>query len=137
MYAYSALKHVLQEQQLSVSELYRRIRVRGIPVNLKSLYRLSNDQHPVERLDLRLAGAICSVVGVPLTDWIVFSEESTSLQSLPTHKQARLDFLMSKNNQGCLEQKEHEEFSALVRDVEEIMLENARRLSPQKNHHHA
>src|SRR5260221_11134101 len=75
MNAYSHLKRILKQQQLSIPELHRRIRNSGLQVNLKSLYRLSNENQPVERLDMRVAGAICRVCAVPLSAWIVFEED--------------------------------------------------------------
>jgi hypothetical protein len=63
--AFSQLRRVLREQNMTVPELQRRIQQRGLRVNLKSLYRLSNDRQPLQRLDLRVAGAICQVFAVP------------------------------------------------------------------------
>jgi hypothetical protein len=68
MQAYSRLKRVLDERKLTVPELLRRIKRAGMKVNLKSLYRLSNEHQPVEHLDLRVAGAICWVCDVPLSE---------------------------------------------------------------------
>jgi hypothetical protein len=52
-----------------------------------------------------------------------------SLQRLPTQKQKRLDVLMGKNNRGSLSDTEREELQGLVREAEEITLENARQLT--------
>ncbi|WP_394796345.1 helix-turn-helix domain-containing protein [Armatimonas sp.] len=132
MHAYSYLKRLLKQQEISVPELQRRIRTQGLSVNLKSLYRLSDDTQPVDRLDMRVAGAICSVFSVRLSDWIVFQEESQMLHTLAPQKQSRLDTLMGKNNQGELTATEREELRALVREAEEMMLVNARLLSQQQ-----
>lgn len=132
MHAYSYLKRLLKQQEISVPELHRRIRTQGLSVNLKSLYRLSDDTQPVDRLDMRVAGAICSVFSVRLSDWIIFQEESQMLHSLAPQQQSRLDTLMGKNNQGELTAPEREELRALVREVEEMMLVNARLLSQQQ-----
>jgi len=132
MHAYSCLKRLLKQQEISVPELHRRIRTQGLSVNLKSLYRLNDDTQPVDRLDMRVAGAICSVFSVRLSDWIIFQEDPLKLQALTSLKQARLDILMGKNNQGELTSSEHEELLALVREAEEIMLTNARLLSQQQ-----
>ena len=131
MYAYSHLKSLLKKQHLSVPELYRRIRVEGLKVNVKSLYRLSNDNHPVDRLDMRVAGAICQVCAVPLSDWIVFEEETQTLRTLVPQKQRCLENLMAKNNEGTLTEAEREELRSLVREAEEITLANAHLLSRQ------
>ncbi len=100
-------------------------------VNLKSLYRLTDDRQPVDRLDMRVAGAICQVFAVPLSEWIVFEEESQTLHTLPPERQARLGALMAKNNEGVLDASERAELEALVREAEEVTLTNARLLSQQ------
>ncbi len=131
MFAYSYLKRVLNRQHLSVPELHRRIRTSGIEVNVKSLYRLSNEHQPVERLDMRVAGAICQVCAVPLTEWIVFADDNARLQTLDAKTQERLDTLMTQNNEGQLDAAELAELRELVRQVEELTLHNARLLSAQ------
>ena len=131
MLAYSYLKRVLSRQHLSVPELHRRIRTSGIEVNVKSLYRLSNEHQPVERLDMRVAGAICQVCAVPLTEWIVFADDSSRLQTLDADAQKRLNTLMTKNNEGQLDTAELAELRELVRRVEELTLYNARLLAAQ------
>lgn len=132
MNAYSRLKRVLKQKQLSVPELHRRIRGRGLQINVKSLYRLSDEEQPVERLDMRVAGAICQVCAVPLSDWIVFEEEENKFRTLEADKQARIDGLMARNNAGQLIETERHELQALVREAEEITLANARLLTAQR-----
>jgi hypothetical protein len=130
--AYSRLKQLLNRQQMSVPELHRRIKQRGITLNLKSLYRLSNDQQPLERLDLRVAGAICQVCEVPLSELIVFESGKAKLRRLPAARQKRLDELMARNNDGSLTAAERQELRSLVREAEEITLANARVLAGQR-----
>lgn len=132
MNAYSRLKRLLTQQRMSVPELHRRMRTQGLHVNVKSLYRLSNDSQPVDRLDMRVAGAICQVCAVPLSDWIVFEEEAETFHTLATEKQARLETLMTKNNAGTLTDRERDELHTLVREAEEITLSNARLLAQQQ-----
>ncbi len=132
MYAYSYLKRLLEERQLSVPELHRRMGVQGMNVNLKSLYRLSDNRHPIDRLDMRIAGAICYVCCVPLSDWIRFEEKPQTLQTLAPEKQSRLNLLMGKNNQGTVTEAEREELRSLVKDAEAMTLTNARLLSQQQ-----
>ena len=133
MNAYSRLRRLLTQQHLSVPELHRRIRAQGVAVNVKSLYRLKNDSQPIDRLDLRIAGAICQVCAVRLSDWIVFEEDSGTLRSLTAAQQARLATLMSGNNQGVLTDAERDELRALVREAEEVTLTNARLLAQQQH----
>jgi len=132
MNAYSHLKRLLKQQQLSVPELHRRMRAQGLNVNVKSLYRLSDDSQPVDRLDMRVAGAICQVCAMPLSDWIVFEETAGTLRVLPPEKQIRLDTLMTRNNLGSLTEQERDELQALVREAEEVTVVNARLLAQQR-----
>jgi DNA-binding Xre family transcriptional regulator len=132
MHAYSYLKQLLKQHQISVPELQRRIQAQGMNINLKSLYRLSDDTQPVDRLDMRVAGAICAVLSVRLSDWIVFQEQSLALHTLDPQKQERLDILMQKNNQAPLTEAERDELRSLVRAAEEILLTNARLLAQQQ-----
>src|SRR5258708_7194604 len=98
--AYSRLKRVLGEQNMSVPELHRRLKKRGLGINLKSLYRLAHDQEPLERLDLRVAGAVCELCEIPLSELITFASANSKLRHLSAVKQKRLDILMAKNNDG-------------------------------------
>jgi transcriptional regulator with XRE-family HTH domain len=132
MNAYSRLKRLLKQKRLSVPELHRRMRAQGLSVNVKSLYRLSDDSQPVERLDMRVAGAICQVCAVPLSEWIVFEEEAQTLRTLTAQQQNSLDALMTRNNEGLLTDTERAELHALVREAEEITLANARLLAQQQ-----
>lgn len=54
---------------------------------------------------------------------------TTKLRQLGTKKQKRLVALMARNNEGKLASAEKRELRALVRQTEEIMLDNARRLA--------
>ena len=92
-------------------------------------YRLSNASQPLERLDMRVAGAICQVCTVPLSEWIVFEDETANLHTLDAEKQTRLDALMTNNNEGRLTPSERGELQTLVREAEEITLLNARLLA--------
>ena len=129
MNAYSRLKRLLHQKSLTVPELQRRMLSTGHKVNLKSLYRLNDEWDPVERLDMRVAGAICQVCDVPLTEWIVFEDLSAILISMSDEKQDRLEELMGENNEGRLTEEQHIELVALVRETQEITLENARSLA--------
>src|SRR3954470_20576659 len=132
LHAYSRLKSLLREQQLNVPELHRRMGGQGLHVNLKSLYHLGDDSRPLQRLDLRVAGAICEVLGLPLSDLISFEAPRTKLRRLGARKQRRLDVLMSRNNEGSWTGAEKLELRELVREAEELTLDNARRLAEQR-----
>lgn len=129
--AFSQLRRVLSKRNMSVPELHRRILEHGMNVNLKSLYRL-NRQDPLERLDLRVAGAICEVCKVPLSDLIRFEAHHGKLLRFSAAKQKRLDALMEKNNQGRISKAEKQELSELATEAEEMALTNARMLAEQQ-----
>jgi Cro/C1-type HTH DNA-binding domain len=130
--AFSHLKRVLAERNMTVLKLHRHLLRKGLRVNLKSLYRLSNDRQPLQRLDLRVAGAICQVFALPLSELIVFESPRKKLRRLAAWKQKRLDTLMAQNNEGALTDAEEQELRALVREAEDILLDNARQLAEQR-----
>lgn len=132
--AYSQLKRVLDAQRMTIPELHKRIAQSGVRINLKSLYRLSKEHQPVERLDMRVAGAICQVCRVPLSELIAFEAPQRRLQRFSGTIQKRLDMLMDKNNEGQLTVAETEELRTLVQRAEEITLANARLLARQRRH---
>jgi hypothetical protein len=130
--AFSRLKQVLGERGLSVPELHRRLEQEGLSVNLKSLYRLVRDDRPLERLNLRVAGLICRVCDVPLSRLIAFEPEDVRLRRLSAARQRRLDQLMTGHNEGRLTADQRKELRGLVRETEEIALDNARRLATRR-----
>ena len=132
VHAFSRLKRVLDEQNMTVPALHRRLREQGLRVNVKSLYRLSNDRQPLQRLDLRVAGAICQVFDLHLSELITFEAPPRKLRRLAAGKQKRLDALMARSNDGKLTTAEGQELRTLVREAEEIMLDNARQLAEQR-----
>ena len=132
MHAYSRLRRLLDDQNMTVPELHRRMQRQGLRINLKSLYRLNNDRQPLERLDLRVAGAICQIFALPLSELVAFEKPARKLRRLAAKKQKRLDTLMARSNEGLLTSAEKQELRTLVREAEEIMLDNARRLAGQR-----
>jgi hypothetical protein len=130
--AFSQLKQVLGERGMSVPELHRRLEQQGLSVNLKSLYRLVRDDRPLERLNLRIAGLICQVCEVPLSRLIAFEMEVGRMRRLSAAKQRRLDELMAGHNEGRLTAARRKELQGLVRETEEIALDNARRLARRR-----
>ena len=131
--AYSRLKFLLEERSLSRAELRRRVTAQERAFNVKTLYRLADPDRPIERVDLRIVGAICRLLGVGLGDLIVFAEPArTALRTLPESKQQRLDALMERHNEGRLAATELEELRALVEEAEEIARSNARRLAEHR-----
>ena len=65
-------------------------------INVKSLYRLADEHRPLERLDLRVAGAICYVCNVPISELITIQTNRPKRRRLSAAKQRRLEALMTK-----------------------------------------
>ena len=53
------------------------------------------------------------------------------IRRISAERQHRLDYLMDKNNEGQLSDAEQEEFQAMVRELEQLTIDNARRLAAQ------
>lgn len=131
--AYSRLRFLLEQQSLTQAELQRRLAEQERAFNVKTLYRLADPDRPLERVDLRVVGAICRILGIGLGDLIVFAEPSGSaLRSLPDDKQRRLDELMERHNDGQVTEDTLDELRALVAEAEEIARSNARRLAEHR-----
>jgi hypothetical protein len=67
-----------------------------------------------------------------LNDLISFQRPKAQLRRLDAKTQARLDSLMSKNNEGQLMAAERKEFSALADRAHQISMENARTLVAER-----
>jgi DNA-binding Xre family transcriptional regulator len=127
---FSRLKFLLEERQLSRADLRRQIAARDQKVNPKTLTRLADPNLPLERIDLRVAAAICDELGVGLGDLIVFADRSGPvLESLSEEKQLRLDDLMERHNEGLLSLDELAELRRMVSEAMELSNQNARRMA--------
>ncbi len=129
--AYSRLNDILDARSLTVPELHRRMLDQSIDVNIKTLYRLKDAHQPVSRLDLRIAGAICQLCEVTLSELVDFADEPRH-KTLDTEIQQRLDELMEKNNNGTLGKRERRELERLVHETQKVTLHNARVLADHK-----
>jgi hypothetical protein len=129
--AYSTLGLILARENVSVLGLQRKLAAAGVPVNVKSLYRLVEDA-PLQKIDLRIAAAICQLLRIALGDLITFEKPKTRLRQLAPKTQARLDTLMSKNNEGQLTATERKEFVILADQAHRMSLENARTLLAER-----
>jgi DNA-binding Xre family transcriptional regulator len=123
--AHSRLRIVLAKMNVTVFELHRRLGEAGFAVNIKSLYRLASEE-PLQKIDLRIAAAICRVCGVELGDLISLEKPRAQLGRLDARTQARLEALMEKNNDGKLTPAEQRQFARLAEKAHRISLENAR-----------
>jgi hypothetical protein len=129
--AYSRLKHILQQHHWTLDDLRKRLEATGVRAGTRSLARLSDETTPLERLDLRLASAICEVCEVPLSGLIVFHKAEDGFRRLSAAKQKRLDYLMDGNNNGTLTEAELEELRRMARECEEMTLHNSELLASQ------
>ena len=130
--AYSRLKVVLEQRKMTLSELRHRLEETGIRAGSRSLSRLGDETQPLERLDLRIAGAICAVCQVPLSELIVFHSTGEGFRRLTASRQQRLGDLLDANKEGTLAEAERVELQELVRETQEITLHNARYLVEQR-----
>jgi hypothetical protein len=129
--AYSRLILVLARMNMTVYQLHRRLAEGGFPVNIKSLYRLASDE-PIQKIDLRIAAALCRVCDVELGELITLEKPRVRLQRLDAGTQSRLETLMSKNNDGKLTVGEKREFAELAEKAHRLSLDNARALRSER-----
>lgn len=129
--AWSTLRTLLAEKNLTVVDLHQMLRKQGFDVNKKSLYRLATSR-PVQKLDTAIARAICEALDVRLEDLIQFQKPKFELQRLDRRSQEELDRLMDKNNEGKLTEKERARFKTLLDEVQKVTLYNSKMLVTQK-----
>ena len=130
--AYSRLKSVLEGAGLSTADLLRKIVEQGDRVNPKSLYRLSDPEEPLEKVDMRVISAVCHALGVGIGDLLTFDEPEIIEQFAPA-RQERMDVLLARIGAGePVSQPELAELTALVSEAEEIARGNARRLANRR-----
>ena len=123
--AYSRLPVVLAKMNTTVFQLHRRLEESGFAVNIKSLYRLASEE-PIQKIDLRIAAAICRACGVDLGELITLEKPRMQLGRLDAGTEARLEELMAKNNNEKLTASERKEFGQLAERAHRLSLENAR-----------
>ena len=129
--AWSTLRTLLAEKNLTVADLHEKLREQGFDVNKKSLYRLTTS-HPVQKIDTAIARAICEALDVGLGDLIQFQRPRFELQHLDPRSEKELARLMDKNNEGELTEKERARFHTLLDEVQKITLYNSKMLVDQK-----
>ncbi|HEX5324120.1 MAG TPA: hypothetical protein VFW40_10060, partial [Capsulimonadaceae bacterium] len=102
-------------------------------INPKSVYRLSDPEEPLEKLDMRVVGAICHALGIGIGDLLTFDEPSGIEQFSPA-KQSRLDTLLAREAGAApsLTADELEELKNLVEEAEAMARRNARRLANRR-----
>jgi DNA-binding Xre family transcriptional regulator len=132
--AFSRLKRVLDSQGLNTAELVRRVAEQGDRINAKSIYRLADPEEPLEKVDMRVIGAVCQALEIGIADILTF-DEPTIVEDLGAAKQARMDALMTRHGARSgpgLTAAEMTELEKLVGEAEAIALGNARRLAARR-----
>jgi DNA-binding Xre family transcriptional regulator len=127
-WAWSTLRTLLSERNLTVAALHEMLRFRGVPVNRKSLYRLASSQ-PVQKLDMAIVRGICEALEVHLEELIQFDKPKWELLRLDPRLQEELDNLIERNNAGTLTELEEARFNALLDAVRKITIKNSKMLS--------
>lgn len=129
--AYSRLRTILEKKKLTVIGLHQLLAERGHKVDVKSLYRLTDETRPIERLNARVLESVCLTIHVGLADLIEFTPPK--LERFPAAKQNRMDELMELNNEGKLTAAQRRELEALVEEAEVLTLANARVLAQRRH----
>ena len=131
--AFSRLKWVLERQGLTTADLVRRVSEQGDRINAKSLYRLADPEEPLEKVDMRVIGAVCEALGVALGDLLTFDEPEI-IEQFGAERQARMDALMARHNGAgsALTAGDRTELEALVEQAEAVARGNARRLANRR-----
>jgi hypothetical protein len=127
-YAYSTFPDLLAELRLTVAEAHQRLAARGFKFDKKTLYRLASHE-PIQTISAPLVGAVCAEFKIGLDDLLVWQPVTPKLHRIDEKMQARLDLLMSKNNEGTITAAERKELASLGEVVERLSLENAKMLS--------
>ena len=123
-----------RRQGLNTADLVRRVAEQGDRINAKSLYRMADPEEPLEKVDMRVIGAICQALGIGIADILTF-DEPTIVEDLGETKQARMDELMARHSLRSghgLSALELTELEKLVGEAETIALGNARRLAARR-----
>jgi hypothetical protein len=128
---YSQLASLLNNRRVAVPELKRQMQRLGLPVNIKSLYRLTSAE-PLQKIDLRIVSAICRTCKVGISEVIDFTPPKLTMQQLDSSAQKRLNELMSKNTEGSLTAAERGEFENLAKEAQQITITNARILASHR-----
>ncbi len=132
--AYSRLKFVLTARHMTTADLVRRVQDQGDRVNPKSIYRLADPEEVLEKVDMRVVGAVCQALQISLGDLLTF-EEPVAMDEFSADRQARMNVLMARHHarsEGPLAPHELAELEGLVEEAETVARGNARRLAARR-----
>lgn len=97
-------------------------------IHPNSLSRKINGKQPLTIEELNDIASVLS------QDTIEFLQEEKEeiISSVSDFLQERFDFLAEKNTEGTLTESEQEEYTKLVGELEELMLENAEKMARKR-----
>jgi len=126
--AYSRLPSILAEHRWTVAEFIKKLGANGVALDKKTVYRLASPK-PIETINARVLGAVCAELKIGIGEIITWQQPKPELHRIDEKTQARLSWLMSKNNEGRLNPGEARELAELGAYAEKLSLENARILA--------
>jgi len=126
--AYSRLSRILTTHRFTVADLCKRLSEKGVPFDRKTVYRLAGFK-PMQTINAPILGAVCQELNVGVGDVIAWEPSKPELHRIDEKTQERLSFLMGRNNEGQLTDREARELAELGDYAEKLSLENARILA--------
>ncbi len=126
--AYSQLPKLLHEHRWTVADFIKKLTARGVALDKKSVYRLASPK-PLQTINVRILGAVCDELNISIADLITWQQPKPMFHRIDEKMQARLSFLMEKNNEGKITPREAKELAELGAQAEQLSLENARILA--------
>ena len=132
--AYSRLKFLLTTRHMTTAALVRRVQEQGDRVNPKSIYRLADPEEVLEKVDMRVVGAVCQALQVNVGDLLTF-EEPVVMDEFSADRQARMNELMARHHarsEEPLAPDELAELEGLVEEAETVARGNVRRLAARR-----
>lgn len=98
-------------------------------IHPNSLSRKINGKQP---LTIEELNEIASYLNQDTKEFLKEVPEKDNIQSISKSMQERFDFLAEKNTEGKLTENEREEYTNLVGELEELMVENAEKLARKR-----
>lgn len=126
--AYSRLAELMQARQLTIGQFQKKLTAKGHHFDPKTLYRLASDK-PLLNISAPVIRAVCETLDVEIGRLIVWEPPAPKLGRINIKTQKRLDYLMSKSNEGELAGDERTELEALVIEMERLSIQNAKILA--------
>jgi len=111
----SRLPILLKERQMTVLSLQRQLAQQGSVVSKNTLYRLASWQ-PLKKVDLTIAGEICSLFGIGLDKlFLIRRQKEGEKRVIFTNEQkARMRTLLELAREGKITPKEEQQLHQLV-----------------------